>query len=254
MTSRRTFIAALAAAAAPRLGLAAQPPDVEVYLEPTWGCCGAWIEHLRANGFRVKPVPVEDTSVYRRRYGIPDALGGCHTARVEGYAVEGHVPAREIKRLLAERPKARGLAVPGMPAGSPGMEGTKAQPYDVLLVKPDGTSIVYQSYRWKESSMKFMRFVMLALVLALASPLVEATNHEQGGQLTQGEVRKVDKHAKKITIRHGPIQNLDMPAMTMVFQVTDPAMLDRVKAGDKVNFAADKIGGQITVTRIEPAK
>jgi hypothetical protein len=95
----------------------------------------------------VKPVPVDDTSVYRRRYGIPEALGGCHTAVVDGYAVEGHVPAREIKRLLAERPKARGLTVPGMPAGSPGMEGAKAQPYDVLLVKPDGTATVYQSYR-----------------------------------------------------------------------------------------------------------
>jgi hypothetical protein len=90
---------------------------------------------------------VDDTSVYRRRYGIPEALGGCHTAVVDGYAVEGHVPAREIKRLLAERPKARGLAVPGMPAGSPGMEGAKAQPYDVLLVKSDGTATVYQSYR-----------------------------------------------------------------------------------------------------------
>jgi hypothetical protein len=95
----------------------------------------------------VKPVSVEDTSVYRRRYGIPDALGACHTALVEGYAAEGHVPAREIKRLLAERPKARGLAVPGMPAGSPGMESNRLQPYDVLLVKPDGTATVYQSYR-----------------------------------------------------------------------------------------------------------
>jgi len=91
-------------------------------------------------------------------------------------------------------------------------------------------------------------------MVAVASPLVEATNHEQGGQLTEGEVRKVDKDAKKITIRHGPIQNLDMPAMTMVFQVKDPAMLDRVRVGDKINFAVDKIGGQLSVTRIEPAR
>ena len=105
------------------------------------------MDHLRANGFRVKPINVEDTSVVRRRHGIPDALAGCHTAVVEGYAIEGHVPAREITRLLTERPKAKGLAVPGMPAGSPGMPSNKPQPYDVLLVKADGTTIIFQSYR-----------------------------------------------------------------------------------------------------------
>lgn len=105
------------------------------------------MDHLRANGFRVKPIPVNDTGVIRRRHGIPDRLGGCHTAVVDGYALEGHVPAREIKRLLAERPKAKGLSVPGMPAGSPGMPSDKPQPYDVLLVKPDGTTTIFQSYR-----------------------------------------------------------------------------------------------------------
>ena len=105
------------------------------------------MDHLRANGFRVKPIHVEDTGVIRRRHGIPDKLGGCHTAVVAGYAIEGHVPAREINRLLKERPKAKGLAVPGMPAGSPGMPSDKPQPYDVLLVRPDGTSEIYQSYR-----------------------------------------------------------------------------------------------------------
>ena len=94
----------------------------------------------------MKPIPVKDTGVVRRRHGIPDKLGGCHTAVVEGYAIEGHVPAREIKRLLAERPKANGLAVPGMPAGSPGMPSDKPQPYDVMLVKSDGTATIYQSY------------------------------------------------------------------------------------------------------------
>jgi hypothetical protein len=90
---------------------------------------------------------VKDPEAYRARFGIPNALGACHTAVVEGYAIEGHVPAREITRLLAERPKARGLAVPGMPAGSPGMESNRPQPYDVLLVKPDGTTAVFQNYR-----------------------------------------------------------------------------------------------------------
>ena len=89
---------------------------------------------------------MEDNAPIRRRHGIPDRLAGCHTAVVSGYAIEGHVPAREIKRLLAEKPKARGLAVPGMPAGSPGMPSDRPQPFDVLLVKADGTTTVYQSY------------------------------------------------------------------------------------------------------------
>ena len=95
----------------------------------------------------MNPVDVEDPGVYRRKHGIPDKLGGCHTAIVEGYAIEGHVPAREVRRLLAERPKARGLTVPGMPAGSPGMDsGGRREPYDVLLVLPDGSTKVYARY------------------------------------------------------------------------------------------------------------
>jgi hypothetical protein len=124
----------------------AATPTIQVYANPSWGCCGAWNEHLRANGFRVNPVPVQDPGEYRRRYGIPEDLGSCHTGVVEGYALEGHVPAREVKRLLAERPKARGLAVPGMPIGAPGMEGGKKQPFDVLLVLPDGKHVVYARY------------------------------------------------------------------------------------------------------------
>jgi hypothetical protein len=94
----------------------------------------------------VKPEDVEDTGRYRARYRIPDALGSCHTGVVDGYAIEGHVPAREIKRLLAERPPARGLSVPGMPPGSPGMEGPRSMPYDVLLVLADGGYRVYAHY------------------------------------------------------------------------------------------------------------
>ena len=104
------------------------------------------MDHLRANGFRVKPVAVDDTAVARKRLGIPEKLGGCHTALIEGYAVEGHVPAREIRRLLSERPAAAGLSVPGMPSGSPGMESGKAQPYDVLLVDRNGGYTVYARY------------------------------------------------------------------------------------------------------------
>lgn len=94
----------------------------------------------------MKPQDVKDPEAYRARFGVPYALGSCHTAVIEGYAIEGHVPVREIKRLLAERPKARGLAVPGMPGGSPGMENSRGVPYDVLLVLPDGSHSVYARY------------------------------------------------------------------------------------------------------------
>ena len=89
---------------------------------------------------------MRDHEAYRARFGIPQALGSCHTAVVEGYAIEGHIPAREIRRLLAERPKARGLAVPGMPADAPGMDSSRGMPYDVLLVLPDGSYKVYARY------------------------------------------------------------------------------------------------------------
>ena len=104
------------------------------------------MNHLRANGFRAKSEDVKDPEVYRARYGIPAALGSCHTAIFDGYAVEGHGPAREIKRLLAERPRARGLAVPGMPPGSPGMDSDRGVPYDVLLVLADGSYRVFARY------------------------------------------------------------------------------------------------------------
>ena len=94
----------------------------------------------------MKPQDVSDPAVYRARFGVPRALAGCHTAVIEGYAIEGHVPVREIRRLLKERPRAIGLAVPGMPAGSPGMEGPRSEPYNVLLILPDGSFKVYARY------------------------------------------------------------------------------------------------------------
>ena len=89
---------------------------------------------------------MNDTAIYRKRYGVPEALGSCHTAHVAGYAIEGHVPAAEIRRLLKERPAAKGLAVAGMPIGSPGMEGGRREPYDVMLVGADGRTRVYARY------------------------------------------------------------------------------------------------------------
>ena len=148
---RRDFIAATLAAVAVtvRAGVAAAPVPVEVWKAPTCGCCKDWIRHLESNGFRVKVHDSGNTAA-RARLGIPTRLGSCHTAQVQGYAIEGHVPAREIRRLLAERPGVVGLAVPGMPIGSPGMDGPEygahKDPYDVLLVSKDGRATSYQSY------------------------------------------------------------------------------------------------------------
>ncbi len=119
---------------------------IEVYKSPYCGCCTDWIKHLRQNGFTVKAHDVGDASEYRAKFGVPYELGSCHTAQAGGYAIEGHVPAREIKRLLVEKPKAKGLAVPSMPLGSPGMEGPRSDPYEVLLFQADGKYSVYQKY------------------------------------------------------------------------------------------------------------
>lgn len=121
-------------------------PVIDVYKSATCGCCTAWIEHLRANGFTVNAHDVANPSDYREKFGIPQALGSCHTGMVKGYAIEGHVPASEIKRLLVEQPKAKGLAVPSMPMGSPGMEGHRSDPYDVLLVHANGHYSVYRHF------------------------------------------------------------------------------------------------------------
>jgi hypothetical protein len=120
---------------------------VEVYKTATCGCCEEWVKHLRANGFKVNAHDVANPSDTREKMGIPNRLGSCHTAVVGGYAIEGHVPAAEIKRLLAAKPKAKGLAVPAMPPGSPGMEGPTRMPYDVLLVRNDGSTTVYKHYK-----------------------------------------------------------------------------------------------------------
>jgi hypothetical protein len=147
---RRTILLAALSAAAPGAMAAAGATRIEVWKGPACGCCKDWVRHLEANGFAVT-VHDDGNSDARKRLGIPVAYGSCHTAAVGGYAVEGHVPAREIHRLLRERPKAIGLAVPAMPVGSPGMDGpeygSRKDPYDVLLVKKDGSAVPYQSYR-----------------------------------------------------------------------------------------------------------
>ena len=123
----------------------------EVWKTPTCGCCKAWIEHLEREGFTVQANDVQSTGAIRTKLGIPDDMGSCHTALIGGFAVEGHVPAREIKRLMAEQPSfgktVVGLSAPGMPVGSPGMETDgKRDKYDVMLVLKNGQHRVYQSY------------------------------------------------------------------------------------------------------------
>jgi hypothetical protein len=122
-------------------------PAIEVWKSPTCGCCGKWVKHLEANGFAVKANDTSSAMLDRikRQSGISEKLASCHTAKVDGYVIEGHVPADDIKRLIEEHPDAIGLTVPNMPIGSPGMEqpGGKAQPYDVLLVKKDGSVAVF---------------------------------------------------------------------------------------------------------------
>jgi hypothetical protein len=124
-------------------GVPATAAEVTVYKSATCGCCNAWIKHLEANGFAVRAHNVNDLDAYKRRYGVTPALAACHTAVVEGYVVEGHVPAADIRRLLAERPKVKGIAVPGMPMGSPGMEGPTRESYNTVTFDDAGRIKVY---------------------------------------------------------------------------------------------------------------
>ncbi|MEX2528836.1 MAG: DUF411 domain-containing protein [Gemmatimonadota bacterium] len=116
---------------------------IMVYMSPTCGCCSGWVDHLREDGFTVETSLIQDMASVKQEYGIPPVMGSCHTALVDGYLVEGHVPAPDIRRLLDERPDVRGIAVPGMPMGSPGMEGAFSEPYEVLTFDTDGRTTVW---------------------------------------------------------------------------------------------------------------
>ena len=143
-------LAAIAGAVTAQTTLTNKPPLLQVWKDPNCGCCGDWVKHLQSNGFLVQVIDTGNVAA-RKRLGMPDALGSCHTARVGGYVIEGHVPAADILRLLREKPDALGLAVPGMPIGSPGMDGPeykgRRDPYDVLLVSRGGATRVFQSHR-----------------------------------------------------------------------------------------------------------
>ncbi|MBC8167808.1 MAG: DUF411 domain-containing protein [Bryobacteraceae bacterium] len=132
------------------LPLSAAAPVMQVYKTPTCGCCGKWVEHMKANGFDVKVTEVPSTLEYRQKYGVPEKLQSCHTAVVNRYTIEGHVPAADVQRLLKTKSESKGLAVPGMPIGSPGMEqGTGSQAYSVVLFDEKGATSEFRKYEAK---------------------------------------------------------------------------------------------------------
>ena len=130
-------------------GITAQAlPGVEVFKDAACGCCSQWVEHLRTHGFTATATNVDDLDAVKAKHNVPSRVRSCHTAVVDGYVIEGHVPAADIQKLLKERPAIAGLAVPAMPVGSPGMEvpGIPAQPYDVLELHKDGRTEIFSSY------------------------------------------------------------------------------------------------------------
>ena len=141
---RRLLSAALAMTSlgiVPRAFAQRALPTVTVYKNEGCGCCGDWEKHMRTAGFRVESHSLADVTPMKRKLGVPDALRSCHTATVEGYVLEGHVPADDVKRMLRERTRTRGLAVPGMPIGSPGMEQGPPQPYATIAFDESGSRV-----------------------------------------------------------------------------------------------------------------
>ena len=118
---------------------------VEVWKTSTCGCCKLWVDHMRAAGFRVTALDVPDVGPFKRKLGVPPPLESCHTGVVAGYAIEGHIPADVIRQMIKQKPKIAGLAVPGMPSGSPGMEGGRADKYDILSFEKSGKTAVFAS-------------------------------------------------------------------------------------------------------------
>jgi hypothetical protein len=121
--------------------------DIVVYRSPTCGCCGKWLNHLKDNNFNVKDIVLDDVASVKERYGVPKELVSCHTAIVDGYIIEGHIPAGDIKTLLATKPQIAGITVPGMPSGTPGMEmGERRDPYKVIAFDKENRLQIFNSY------------------------------------------------------------------------------------------------------------
>jgi hypothetical protein len=138
LTRRGMLIVAATSLLQSAMPAAAAEPVITVHKDPSCGCCSGWVQHLQKARFPIKVIETRDLDAVKTRLKIPDDLAACHTAEVAGYVIEGHVPASALKRFLAEKPDATGLAVPGMPVGSPGMEGGTPERYDVVLFGPNG--------------------------------------------------------------------------------------------------------------------
>lgn len=138
--SRRSALVLMVAAILPTnsSGGTAEQAPITVHKDPNCGCCSGWVRHLQKNGFTTNVVETSQIDAVKKRLGVPDDLAACHTAEIAGYVIEGHVPAPAVRRLLTERPTATGLATPGMPVGSPGMEGGTSEAYEVVLFGPAG--------------------------------------------------------------------------------------------------------------------
>jgi hypothetical protein len=211
---------------------AAEGIPMEVWTGPRCSCCRDWIAYLQANGFAVTTHDGGNMDA-RKRLGMPIQYASCHTGEVGGYAIEGHVPATEIHRLLEDRPDAIGLSVPAMPRGSPGMDGPAyggaQDPYDVLLIQRNGSSTLYRSYRADHS-------------------------HEGQHQSThygEGVVTAIDTAAGSVSISHGAISSIGWPAMTMNFTLADPKATAGFALGQKVAFDfVVEDGMTATVTRL----
>ncbi len=151
--SRREIVGLLLGAAAtaavwPRVVAGQAPTALSVYKDPSCGCCEAWVAHMKANGFAATVSNTSDVTSIKKQHGVTEALASCHTALVGGYVIEGHVPAADVKRLLAEKPKTiRGLTIPGMPASAPGMDMKPFRPYTVLSFDAQGKTTVYAEHR-----------------------------------------------------------------------------------------------------------
>jgi hypothetical protein len=147
--NRRQLLGVLSAVAVAGVRpLAQKGTAIQVYKDPTCGCCALWVEHLRKAGFSATVMDVGDMTAIKDKHGVPGQARSCHTAIVDGYVLEGHVPSEDVQRLLKQRPAVVGLAVPGMPIGSPGMEvaGMKPRPYDVLAFDKSGQTTVFASH------------------------------------------------------------------------------------------------------------
>jgi hypothetical protein len=138
LTRRSVLVAGAVSILHARTTFAAEGPVITVHRDPDCGCCGGWVQHLQDAAFRTHVLETKDLDAVRKALGVPDDLAACHTAEASGYVIEGHVPAAALKRLFAEKPNATGLAVPGMPIGSPGMGGGKPEPYEVVLFGTNG--------------------------------------------------------------------------------------------------------------------